>query len=117
MTVKNIRFKINPWCLITLILLFVFGCDDDMIAPEDRPICPALNVNSATEFFNNNNSAVFEQLDNEHSNFIFTSPSVSNPFDGENVIELKFPELNSTLKMRRLTHMIWAAFGLDGKLS
>jgi hypothetical protein len=67
------------------------GCDfldPDDTPPEDRAVCAALDVGTAQEFLDSDNTAVFEQLDNEEPTILFTSPRVSEPLDGRDVIEL-----------------------------
>jgi hypothetical protein len=71
----------------------IFGRKHNKIEPEDRAICQAVDVSSAMEFLNNGNSANFEQQKNKFPIFSFISSEVENSFDGQNVIELKFAQV------------------------
>jgi hypothetical protein len=85
---SQFRFWISSFFIVSCILI-ASGCGIGGSGPEDHPICDALDKNTTQEFLDSNNTANFEQLDNNQSVFLFTSSAVSEAYDGQNVIELK----------------------------
>lgn len=58
------------------------------INASEREICSALDVDSSQAFLDADNTAHFEQLDNDKTLFIFVSSAAAEPFDGQNVVRL-----------------------------
>lgn len=92
--------RISNWySAILCIALFLPGAGCDLFEPDEppaveRPICSALDASSTQEFLDNNNTANFEQLNNDQRVFLFTSSLAAAPLDGNNVIELTFARVD-----------------------
>ena len=88
--------RFRDWVVLSAVV-WLGACDlldPDDTPPAERPICDALNLNSTQDFLDNNNMAVFEQLDNQEASILFTSPNASNPFDGQDVVELELARVD-----------------------